>query len=273
MNCEVLQRRLLSSERPDRPSADSAAHLADCAACREWLMRLLQMERALPYLPVPAAEAARSALVRRILAQKTAKSRGTTERRRPSIAMVLGSWIMDPHASPRRRAAAGLVAGVAAALLLFVIGWLVLEGGNNPGPVKVPDKAVDPLVLELRRHKVEVTDTKNPRDRLTAMANAADELRGHVVVRAGGDEELIALATLYTRVLEEGVVKAAAALADEDRREILEPICKNLDMAESAWGRMSSEHAGLSPRVQIALDKAQKAAQTGRDQLRKMYSA
>ena len=51
--------------------------------------------------------------------------------RRPSIAMVVGSWIMDPHASPRRRVGAGLVAGVAAAMLLFTTGWLVWYGTHE----------------------------------------------------------------------------------------------------------------------------------------------
>ena len=67
MNCQVVRKHLLGSERPGRPPAEASAHLAACAACREWQQRLVQMEQAMSLLPVPPADAARAALVRRVL--------------------------------------------------------------------------------------------------------------------------------------------------------------------------------------------------------------
>jgi hypothetical protein len=282
MNCDVLQRHLLGSESPDRPSAAASAHLADCAACREWLQRLLQMESALPYLPVPPAEAARSALMRRILTEQAAngeatgdKPQPTKERRRPSIALVLGSWIMDPRASPRRRVAAGLIAGVAAALLLFVTGGLVWLAVHTPPPddglpPKVP---VDSLAQELRRYKIDPGDSEKPRDRVNAMAAAAEVLSGRAAGQRRPDEELIAMAQLYSRVVEEGVLRSADGLSAEERREILEPVCKSLEKSQSEWAGMASQQVGLSPQVKEALQKAALAAETGNKRLRQLYTA
>jgi hypothetical protein len=272
MNCDVVQRQLLSRESPDRPSADASAHLADCAACREWLMRLLQLERALPYLPVPPAEAARSALMRRILSQPTARkperSQRTQDRRRTSIAMVLGSWIMDPHSSPRRRVAAGLVAGVAAALLLFITGWLVWAPGQQSAPVAGPVKSpADPLLAELRRYKVNAAETAGPAERVKVMADAAEELRGRATGRSGDD--LAALARLYSRVVDEGIVKSAEKLSAEERRDLLEPIARSLAEAESEWKRLTQQD-GLPDGVKKDLDRAALAAHNGSDQLRRL---
>jgi hypothetical protein len=271
MNCEVVQRQLLSGASPEAPTAAASAHLADCAACREWLVRLVQMERALPFLPVPPAEAARSALMRRILSQKAGNAPPAKPRRRPSVAMVLGSWIMDPHSSPRRRVAAGLVAGVAAALLLFVIGWLVWYGDGSAGnPSAVPKAPIDPLALELRRYKIETGDTTNPRDRVKVMANAAEDLRGRAVsLPPGADDELIALAQLYTRVIDDGVVKTAEGLSSDERHALPGSIADDLGKAVTQWHQLSQQ-TGLSERAIRALERAALAARNGNARLKEL---
>ncbi len=266
MNCEVCQRQLLSGESPESPTAAAAAHVADCAACREWLLRLAQLERAVPYLPVPPSEAARSALMRRILSQKEGPAPEPCERRRRSIAMVLGSWVMDPHASPRRRVAAGLVTGVAAALLLFVIGWVVWYGGNQPNPGPAPKAPVDPLVLELRRLKIDADETTNPSDRVKVMASAAKELRGRAGSRAGSDAELTQLAELYTRVVNEGIMKTVEGLSPEERRSLPASIAAEFEEADTDWRRLSQQ-TGLSGRAIKALEGAALAARNGKAQL------
>ncbi len=267
MNCEVVQRHLLSCESPDRPSADASAHLADCAACREWLTRLVQMERAVPYLPVPPAEAARSALVCRILAQKTSNGRGTSDRRRPSVAMVLGSWIMDPHASPRRRTAAGLVAGVAAALLLFVIGWLVWYGGGTPESV-VSSRPPDQLLAELGRSGIHTADGKTGSQRLQALAAAAEQLHAKCqdAARSGAYEELKAMAHLYGRVVDEGIVKTAEELSPAERSAILRSIAKDLGDADSKWRGLATA-AALPDSAKLALNRAAQTATKAHDRL------
>jgi hypothetical protein len=180
--------------------------------------------------------------------------------------MVLGSWIMDPHSSPRRRAAAGLVAGVAAAMLLFVLGWLVWYGDNEPNPVPGA-RPVDSLALELRSHKINAAETTNPRDRVAVMAKAAGLLRDRAFdLPAGAEADLVALADLYTRVVNEGIVKTAEGLSPEDRRAVLASIAVDLDRADSDWQKLSQQ-TGLSKQAIRALENASLAARNGKTQL------
>lgn len=281
MNCEAVQRHLLGSERPGRLSPEASAHLAACAACREWHQLLAQMEAAVPLLPVPRADAARSALVRRIRAGEGAgrpkPAANGRPARRPSIAMVLGSWIMDPHASPRRRVGAGLVAGVAAALLLFVTGWLVWSGGNRPPQVahatpKAPPG--DPLLNELVYYNVKPHEAATPGERVKAMADAAGELVEHAErrarVRNADAEELVALARLYDRVVRERVVTPAEGLSAQERRQFLHPIAGRLHDAESQWQRLSQQ-TDLPVSVKEALERCALAAREGSARLKTLY--
>jgi hypothetical protein len=289
MNCQAVQKVLLGSDRPDRPSAEASVHLARCGACREWLQRLVQIEEALPLLPVPSANAARAALVRRVLSGSGLKHRKAAAVpeangqpvRRPSIAMVVGSWIMDPYASPRRRVAAGLVAGVAAALLLFVTGWLVWDATRTPqqvavvAPGKTPPPA-DPLLAGLDKYKIKLRPGAKTTERIEALDVAADQLRERAEARPG-DEDLIELARLYGDVVNERVVQLAEKLAGEglsleDRRKVLQPIAERLARAESQWDRLSQQ-TGLAVSAKNALASAARAARSGNERLMKLYKA
>jgi len=277
MNCEAVQKYLLGSESPERPSPEASAHLAGCAACREWLQRLIQVETAAARLPVPRADTARSALIRRILTQAPAKKPATAEHRRPSIAIVLGSWILDPRASPRRRVGAGLVAGVAAALLLFVTVLLVRYAYHQPQVAMATPKAPpkDRLLADLDRYGIKPVETDGPIARINAMADAADQLYDHGKkdVPAGlPDTEVIALTQLYTRVLEEGILKSAEGVAPEDRTKVLQPIAARLGKANSQWFQLSQQ-TGLRAGVKTALQNAALAAHDGEEKLRKLCAS
>ena len=56
MKCTFCQQQLLYSQETELPEA-VAAHLADCAACRQWHQRLLQIESNVSQLPVPVSPA------------------------------------------------------------------------------------------------------------------------------------------------------------------------------------------------------------------------
>jgi hypothetical protein len=276
MNCEVVQRQLLSGESPDSPTAAASAHLADCAACREWLMRLVQVERALPFLPVPPAEAARSALMRRILSQKEGNAPEVKNRRRPSVAMVLGSWIMDRHSSPRRRVAAGLVAGVAAALLLFIVSWIVWYGGTARDTVAydTPRVPSDQLLADLGRAGIHTADGKVGGERIQAMATVAGQLHDKCpgLAKSGDFTELIEKAQLYVRVVDDGIVKTAEGMTSEDRRAIfnsIASIAKDLGNAESQWKSLAAS-ADLTNGARLALTGAAEAAIRARDRLNEL---
>jgi hypothetical protein len=181
--------------------------------------------------------------------------------------MILGSWVMDPHAHPRRRVAAGLVTGVAAAMLLFVIGWVVWYGGNQTAPTAGVKAPADPLIVDLRRLKIEAEDTTNPSDRVKAMASAAKQLRGRAVERAGAEAELIALADLYTRVVDEGILKTAEGLSLAERRSLSTSIAKEFEDADTDWRRLSQQ-TGLSRQAIKSLESAAFAAHNGNQRLK-----
>src|SRR5262249_17252979 len=106
--------------------------------------------------------------------------------------------------------------------------------------------------------------------RVTAMAKAADDLRDLANENVRAEDELIALADLYARVIKEGIVQPAEEITPEERRQILEPIAHGLEKAHSQWKSLSQQ-TNLHPRVQKALENAAVAAITGKGLLEKMY--
>jgi hypothetical protein len=93
MNCEIFERRLLGTERPDHPPGEVKEHLVRCATCRATQRRLIQAEREIRLLSVPPSTA-RASLIQQIL---TASSPGIEQ---PSGVRGQGS---DPDTNPKRQ--------------------------------------------------------------------------------------------------------------------------------------------------------------------------
>lgn len=192
--------------------------------------------------------------------------------------MVLGSLILDPHASPRRRVGAGLVAGVAAALVLFVTGFLLWYGTRQESPLVVnrPTKKVpqvDPLVAELMRRNLKLAEGATPQDRVEAMAGVAQQLhdRSRKLAPQAAADDMAVLANLYDRVVREGILTRAKDVPAEARPNILEPIRQQLEKAESEARRMSQDE--LLPRSsREAFEQIALAAQHGDQSLRKLVA-
>ena len=66
MKCQAAQRRLLEAEDPALPPEKVRHHLAACPACRQWQRRLVQVERHVPLLPVPAGSGPPADLLQRL---------------------------------------------------------------------------------------------------------------------------------------------------------------------------------------------------------------
>src|SRR5262245_37986964 len=105
MNCSTLQRRLLLLDSPDQPTGELAAHLAQCATCREWQRRMVQIEANLTRLPVPSSSG-KARLLLRLFPQK-----------KPAVLPI----------RPRRLVPRWpfVAAGLAAAVFLVTIGLLL----------------------------------------------------------------------------------------------------------------------------------------------------
>ena len=210
MNCKVLQKQLLGLETPDRPPPEAAAHLACCPDCREWHGRLVHMERAVACLPLPSADAARIGFLNRLTCgekpqPKTFKTPLPSQPKRRSIAGIVGLWILDLRESPRRLAGAGLVVGMAASLLLFVMGWMIYSHSRgNHFPEQVVQSPIDTLREDLSLQDVKLAEGTTPRERVEAMADAADKLLDHIRQQASvanNATKMETLAKLYKRVV------------------------------------------------------------------------
>ena len=88
MNCDIAQRRLMSIEDPAQVPADLRAHLASCGSCRDWQGHLVQLERHIPFLPVPVSRA-RSRFVRKLTAGH--KKKQEAEQTVPEAAAFAGT--------------------------------------------------------------------------------------------------------------------------------------------------------------------------------------
>src|SRR5262249_54440709 len=104
VNCEMVHRRLLTLEEPERLPADLNDHLAVCAACRSWHEHLVAVEREVPFLPVPPPER-RTSFLRTLSEKLPARSRprlfrpslnGQRERgqRKVAIAVALAASLL-----------------------------------------------------------------------------------------------------------------------------------------------------------------------------------
>jgi hypothetical protein len=242
--CNACRKNLLALERPDRPAESTAAHLAECAACRNWQRRLLLAERAVARLAVPPAEEARTALIRRLLEQpapaaaKSAPTPAPEKTPRRSVAMVLGSWIMDPHASPRRRVGAGMVAGIAAILLLSFGGWLFWYMGRGSSAPQVVTKP-DPFLAQLRDKKLSnvPSDHANPQERVRGMISVADSIVRRSDAEAHSSDKVAALAELYEQVVNNEIVPQSGLLSPKERDDLI----TQFEKAESLASRLAAD--------------------------------
>ncbi|HXG09512.1 MAG TPA: hypothetical protein VNK04_06955 [Gemmataceae bacterium] len=261
MKCKTVQTCLLGLERPDRPPPDAAAHLARCAVCQEWQQRLLQLEQAVPLLPVPPS-AGKSRLLARIRAAPPAW---------PVVSPPRGPAAPEPpwvrHERRLRRLA--LASALTAALVLIAVGlWVWRYAVETPGAPR-PAPAEDALLASLMRRNVKLATATTPRQRLETLAELANDLQGETralaPVASADPADLDELALLYRRVVREGILVQAQALPAADRPAVLGSIARGLERvgseAEELAGRVPANSA--RPLRDIAA-----AAREGGDRLR-----
>ena len=127
MRCEVARLRLLSVENPARVPADVRAHLVDCEFCRDWHDDLCTFERHIPFLPVPNSRG-KAKLLQQLLSEKHVE---VPNHPAPEAAQTLSESSALTHADhpilphPRLVTFPGLMAGLAAVVLLVLSTWLL----------------------------------------------------------------------------------------------------------------------------------------------------
>jgi hypothetical protein len=251
MNCELVQRRLLNLEDASHVPPDVRAHLASCGSCRDWRSHLVQLERHVPLLPVPVSRG-KKRLLRRLL-HSAENERRETAPALSTLASVLPALPASPDPAPARTSVTvpALASGLAAALVLAVVGWWLWSGRVDAPATSTPNEkpAVDPLLASLLQRDLRLAQANTPRERIEILADVADDLRGETrtLAQASALRELTALATLYHRVVNDGIVQQAKVLPPSQRRAVLNHIADRLartaTMIEQLAQRTETEYA------------------------------
>lgn len=298
MTCQSARNRILAVEEPERLPDELAAHVEDCAACKVWYQNFLLVERALPTLPVPAADGlGKIAVLEKVRAtpvparapkkapaakRKPASSPDVPreEKPRPAPASATNHRPAPPKPAPinleedlprKPRRSFGQLAAkfwpaglVAATLLVGVVAWLSLRGGKEPPRNDLP---ADPFLDSLVKHNVDLAKTKSPAERVAILAKVADDLGREMRDIARADpkgEDMQALEEMYRRVVLDGLV-AQAKLVDRAQREaVLSKVADGLAQA----GQRAEQTAAEAP--QHSADRLREAANVARDGTKKL---
>jgi hypothetical protein len=250
MKCRACQNELLVTADPAQPSPEAAEHLAGCPACREWQRQLLRIERNVARIPV-APSRTKESFIRR-LAQDAALPAPP-----PTLPLPARRWPLSAVG------AAGLVAaGLLIACGIFLGNFLARSlqspgpseqagasqkagptSRESPAPRKGPagqtareNKAqpappvASPLLARLLACDLTLAEAKTPHQRFEALASLAEELQGETraLAQEAGAEDLRALARLYEKVVQDGIVAQGRRLPAGQRRAILGPIATRL---------------------------------------------
>jgi hypothetical protein len=271
MNCVDFRNLLLAEEDAGRPSAVVRDHLEGCGDCRVWQRRLLQLERSVRLLPVPASDG--KVKVAGLFRSEAAPRKepvpldgsGTAAFPEPIVTSETVRFGLR-KLIPRHRWYAA--AGVAAAILVLVFDGFVLWNPHGP-PVKETKKeaARDPFLASLMERNLRLAEAESPKKRLEALADLADDLQSHTqkLIRQAQAKDLQQLAQLYDRVIREGITQSARDVPPAQRIQVFEPIVNRLTRATlDAEGMRTGIPADSAGALQLIAS----AAQRGRDELR-----
>jgi hypothetical protein len=260
MNCTVLQRRLLELEQPDRPPPEVRAHLAACAVCRRWQRRLVQIEQRVPLIPVPPS-GAKSAVIRRVLAEPAAAAKGPSRAEPPKFRPFAPG--IEPR-SRRQLQIAGITT-LAACLALFAFG---LWGANQGQRVPPTSSFSNNLPSRLAQHQRNLDAATKPSEKMKVLGDFAEELHTDTRTLAAGKSSVNDLKTLsrvYKGVVGEGFYRQAQEVSPGERDQVLGPIISELEKTAADALDLAKT---TSPEAATHLRDIARAANDARGQLR-----
>lgn len=254
MNCAAIQRRLLSLEQPEQPTAEIKSHLAQCPSCRTWQRRLVQMERQVPLVLVPPSTT-KDEFLQRIRGESAART------------------IADPATLSRYRLASGpkeralrkvsLAFALAASLLVFALGWWSWPHT----PPSLPDLArQEQARLEQRLSDSLRSDT--PKERVLRLAQLAEELHGEARTLVDHSERLDEWSRFYARIVGEHLIEQARQLSPEERPVVVQKIAQSLSDTESHASRFAAQLKNAAPRSAASFERIAMASRKGERDLR-----
>jgi hypothetical protein len=261
MNCDVVQNRLLSCDRPDLPPVDLKGHLVACPVCRAWHRRLVRLQQQLPKLPVPPSET-KQAFLQRLVAEPA-----RTEQVTPVVPQLVRYNPRVPSRKERGLQKMALAFAMAAAMLLFAVGWWAL---HRPAPVRAgSSEEARALADDLNnRLAYRMLRSGTPRQGVENMAELADELHRKAVElsRPEDAEQLAVLARYYGKVVRDHLLTFARYLPPNGRPDLLEAVTDRL-------ARTESELEGLAAAANEGSAESLRAiAATARDAVRDLQA-
>ena len=246
MNCRQTTTWLLQADDLRWPPAEVAEHVQQCVRCRRRRARLRRLHRVVATLPAPAVD---PALQTRILANLAPPFAAASPAARP----VPWRW----RALLTR-----------AAMILLLIGGiavLALDVGN-PDPANRAQGADSDFVGRLVTNHIRVAEGLPLEERCKTFAEMGRDLRREAVRQAwqGDHAEITALASLYERVLRQGVLDHVAHLPIAQRRLLVPRLVDELQQSEGEANRAA---AAAPPEVAAALHGIAQCAHDVRGQL------
>jgi hypothetical protein len=274
MNCQQTRNRLLALEEPADVTGELAVHLDACVECRSWHRLFVGVDEALTRLPVPAADGlGKIAVLEKIRATPTPAKPAPAKKSRPAAET---NHKPTPTAKPmplnleddlpkKRRSLGRLTAKfwpaglVAATLLVGVVAWLSLRGGKPKPTDALP---ADPFLDGLVRHNVELARTQTPEQRVAVLAKVADDINREMrdIARADATgEDMQALAEMYRKVVQNGLVAQAKQIKSPQRDAVLAKVADGLAQA----GQKAEQTAAEAP--QHSAERLREAAEAARE--------
>jgi hypothetical protein len=273
MNCDLVQRRLLSIEDPAQVPPDVRAHLAACSPCRDWQGQLVQLERHIPLLPVPHSRA-KSRFLKKLIGMRSGKQKAeaaTATVETTAAALPKAPWAGE--AASHRLTRPRLLAGLAAAIALVMLGWWLLRTPPLPPKIELTGTTPkpDPLLSSLLHYDLSLATQTSPQKRIEALSDMAqalhDESRALALESAGS--ELKTLADLYEQVIREGIKKHASDVPAAERPRVLKPIADQLEKEAQTSDRLTKR---IPPEYGKHLQAIATAAWEGRRYLTKLLT-
>jgi hypothetical protein len=259
MSCEIVQSRLLACDQPDLPPVDLKGHLVTCPICRAWHRRLVRLEQQIAKLPVPPAQTMQ-AFLQRLVAEPP-----RTEQPAPAAPQLVRYSPPGPSRKERGLQKMAVAFALAAAMLLFAVGWWVWL---RPAPVRGGfSEAARALDADLNnRLAYRVARSGTPQLGVQNMAELADELHQEVLAHVEYAEQLAILARFYNQVVRDHLLSYASQLPANLRSNLVD-IVTRLGQTESDIERLA---AGAKDGCVESLQTIASTARTAAHDLRQL---
>ncbi len=260
MNCQSLQNRILALPDPRQLPENLREHVDACPACLTWWNRAIHLERLLAHLPAPAPSDKKAVLLDELNAV------GPVIKSIPSLQRH-ASWSLP---------GARTLAGLAAAVLIAVGGWMMTRPGAKIADAKQSGPS-DPFLTKIVQRDLALAQARSADQRLEVLSGLADDVSAEArsLSKIANPEELHDLSGLFQKVVNEGIVEQVRKLPEHAMtRTQKNALLQKLTTQLSEAGLHAEEAARESPpHAQPALKSISDTARESQVKLKAMLGA